>query len=153
MIQSGLSRYRGGLTHGLAGTVLVLALILAPGLARAFETHLPVAGTPAALAFSGQSGGNGMIDPCLSYLNPVRFETARAAMITDQRSAGQAAIGLVLGVQFALGPVEKSRGDRRKTSGAGFNIWTPRADSSAQALAVAEYRRCKNKQTLEAMAQ
>lgn len=149
MKRSGLSGFCRALIWGTA-----LAVLVAPGLVQAFETQVPAVGTPLALAFSTQSVGvPGGSDPCLSYLNPVRFETARAAMITDQRSAGQAAIGLVLGVQFALGPVEKSRSDRRKASGAGFNIWTPRADSSAQALAVAEYRRCKNKQTLEAMAQ
>lgn len=93
-------------------------------------------------------------DSCLSLLNTVRYDASPSAAGRDRRSVGKAtALGLVLGVRFALGPKEVM-----KTSPSGgaarLGFWQPRdvADTgSSRALAIADYRRCKSEQALKAL--
>ncbi len=71
-----------------------------------------------------------------------------------RQSAGSAAaVGLVFGVRFALGPSELNKARRRAPAEAvAFRVWEPRESTgSAQALAVADYRACRNEQTLRAL--
>ncbi len=71
-----------------------------------------------------------------------------------RQSAGSAAaVGLVFGVRFALGPSELNKSRRRAPAeAAAFRVWEPReATGSAQALAIADYRACRNEQTLRAL--
>ncbi len=71
-----------------------------------------------------------------------------------RQSAGSAAaVGLVFGVRFALGPSEVNKSRRRAPAqAAAFRIWEPRdSTGSAQALAISDYRACRNEQTLRAL--
>lgn len=71
-----------------------------------------------------------------------------------RQSAGSAAaVGLVFGVRFALGPSELNKSRRRvPEQAAAFRVWEPRESTGgAQALAVADYRACRNEQTLRAL--
>ena len=63
-------------------------------------------------------------------------------------SAGKAAaVGLVLGVRFALGPKTITKSRRPA-----LDVWEPGgAGQSGRARAIAEYRRCKNEQALDAI--
>ena len=71
-------------------------------------------------------------------------------MDRDRRAAGQAAaISLVFGVRFALGPKEVRRSKSDKS--VQFEVWKAEDHSGAQALAVADYRRCKNREALQAI--
>lgn len=70
-------------------------------------------------------------------------------MDRDRRSAGSAAaVGLVFGLRFALGPVEnrKPGGSRNAPR---LDIWQPGVQADPQALAIADYRRCKNDEALK----
>ncbi len=91
-------------------------------------------------------------DSCLPLLKSVRhFSSPPSATDRDRRSAKKAAaIGLVFGVRFALGPKERSS-SRKQNRAVRFDIWQPRNESGIQAMAVAEYRRCKNDQALKAL--
>jgi hypothetical protein len=91
-------------------------------------------------------------DKCLSLLKSVRYDNAPSAMDRTQRSAGTAtALGLVFGVRFALGPKEVMK--NRSGDNVTFELWEARnKDTNAsQALAIADYRRCKNEQSLRAL--
>lgn len=71
-----------------------------------------------------------------------------------RQSAGSAAaVGLVFGVRFALGPSEVNKAQRRvPEQAAAFRVWEPRESTgSAQALAIADYRACRNEQALRAL--
>ena len=71
-----------------------------------------------------------------------------------RQSAGSAAaVGLVFGVRFALGPSEVNKSRRRAPAeAAAFRVWEPRESTgSAQALAIADYRACRNELTLRAL--
>jgi len=94
-------------------------------------------------------------DHCLSLLPSARFDGGPGqgqamAMDRDQRAvAGQAAaLGLVVGVRFALGPKQVHRPGRNGR--VQFGAWEP-SNNGAQALAVSAYRRCKNEQAINAL--
>lgn len=114
-----------------------------PSAIAADGTTLPILSVPAPVPAND--------DSCLPLLKSVRnFTPPPSATDRDRRSAGQAAaIGLVFGVRFALGPKETARS--RRQGGVRFDVWQPRDDNSIQAMAVADYRRCKNDQALKAL--
>ena len=71
-------------------------------------------------------------------------------MDRNQRSAGAAtAVGLMLGVSFALGPKEVNSKKRQKAPR--FELRQPHNTNGYKAMAVADYRRCKNEQALGAI--
>jgi hypothetical protein len=86
-------------------------------------------------------------DTCLPLLN-VRHTSPVSAMDPTRRPAGHkaAAVGFVLGFRIALGPTEVTGSNRVSV---GPEIITQRNNGSMHALAVADYRRCKNKQSLQ----
>lgn len=90
-------------------------------------------------------------DSCLPLLKSVRYEAPPSAMDRDRYNTGKAAaLGVIFGVRFALGPKEVARSGARDKAVA-FDIWQPREDSGIQAMAVADYRRCKNEEALRAI--
>lgn len=90
-------------------------------------------------------------DSCLALLKSVRYVPTSQMDRNNRHHAGTAAaLGLVFGVRFALGPKETNKPGKRK-SNARFDIWQPQNDNGRQALAVADYRRCKNEQALQAI--
>jgi len=65
----------------------------------------------------------------------------------SEGQAQAAALGLVLGVRFALGPKEVIRSNRSRVE-----IRQPFSTTEdTYALAIADYRRCKNEQALRAL--
>jgi len=140
----------------MAALVLFTTLFLAGGPAHATrldhpssvintdETPLPILSVPAPVPAND--------DSCQPLLKAVRnYTPPPSATDRDRRNAGSAAaLGLVFGLRFALGPTETSR-SRRPTSAARLDVWQPRDDGSIQAMAVADYRRCKNDQALKAL--
>lgn len=87
-------------------------------------------------------------DPCRSLLNDIKHSSPASVTNGRRHEAGQAAaVGLILGFRFALGPKEVSGSNR---SSVGLNVWRPQ-DTGLQALAVSDYRRCKNEHALSAL--
>lgn len=64
-----------------------------------------------------------------------------------------AAVGLVFGVRFALGPSELNKSRRRApVQTAALRVWEPRESAGgARALAIADYRACRNERALRAL--
>lgn len=120
----------GAYKTGTFAAILVAALLCAPGVGVALEKMPPEASVEQPRAVVG--------DACAVLLNVTRMAPRRMAVVYDPHAARQVAAALALGLQFAPGPVE-----------ARYN--PAKIDSGHKARAIAEYRRCKNKQTLEAM--
>lgn len=91
-----------------------------------------------------------MADKCLPLLNKVRHTTSLSAMDSNRRPAGHkaATVGFVIGLRIALGPTEVT-GSKRVSVGP--QILETRDNGSSRALAVADYRACKNKEALKAL--
>jgi len=108
-------------------------------------TPLPILSVPAPVPTANE-------DSCAPLLKSVRnFTPPPSATDRDRQHAGQAAaIGLVFGLRIALGPKETARSGR-KDSSVRLDVWQPRDDNSMQAMAVSDYRRCKNDQALKAL--
>jgi hypothetical protein len=89
-------------------------------------------------------------DPCRSLLGAsARQASPVSAMDHDRQSAGTAAaVGLVLGIHFALGPKEVT-GPRRSSVSVG--LLQARDTGGMQALAISQYRRCRNEQALQSL--
>lgn len=94
------------------------------------------------------SGGGD--DHCQSLLNTARYDVTARGHEMDRSQARQkaAAIGVVLGIKFALGPKEVAKSGRRK---ARLDVWQPSGGKGAQVLAVSAYRECKKEQALKAL--
>ena len=92
-------------------------------------------------------------DACLFILQPVAGQSAAEAREWKRRheAGSAAAIGLVFGVRYAVGPAEvTSLRDYRQP--ASFRAWDSRDQSqNARALAIADYRACRNEQTLQVL--
>jgi hypothetical protein len=104
-----------------------------------------------ASSYTSQLPPPSMADSCLPLLN-TRHTTPVSDMDRTQRTAGTAAaLGIVFGVRFALGPKETAKSNR--TGNARLTIWQP-ANATAgdqHALAVADYRNCQKEQALKAL--
>ena len=89
-------------------------------------------------------------DPCLPLLKSIRHTPPTSAMDRNQRSAGSAAaLGLVLGVRFALSPPTKTNPNARKPR---VDLWQPVASAGDRsALTVSAYRNCQKDQALKAL--
>ena len=120
----------------IMATTLLLMMIMLTGPAWSFER-------------SGQAEGSvatGEQDSCLSLLEAIGHasgaEREERSIRTD---AGQAlALGLVLGVRYAIGPKEQvgvAHGNKAVSDDL----------SGMSAISISAYRRCKNNQTIEAM--
>ncbi|MCB9990187.1 MAG: hypothetical protein H6867_02260 [Rhodospirillales bacterium] len=136
-----------------SGVFLILFLI--PGPARSMELDHPSSvidtdETPLPIIISPEPVQQ-YSDTCLSLLKSVRYTASPSAMDRDRHVAGKAAaLGVVFGVRFALGPKEVARSGGHNKA-VRFDLWEARESNSRQAMAVAEYRRCKNEEALKAI--
>ncbi|MEM6781627.1 MAG: hypothetical protein AAF569_07165 [Pseudomonadota bacterium] len=91
-----------------------------------------------------------MADKCLPLLNKVRHTSSLSAMDPNRRPAGHkaATVGFVIGLRIALGPTEVTGSNRVSM---GPQVLHSRNSGSSHALAVADYRACKNKAALNAL--
>lgn len=137
----------------LASFVIILCLVAGP--AWSFET---IEGNS---AFSAQenyttthptsTSSPTVADPCLPLLKSIRQTPPTSAMDRNQRSAGSAAaLGLVLGVRFALSPPTKTIPSKRKPR---LDVWQPvnASGGDRSALTVSAYRNCQKDQALKAL--
>lgn len=94
-------------------------------------------------------------DPCLYLLkSAARAQETSAALDREYREASGSALalGLVLGVRFALGPQEQVRPGQRVRPVAAFHVGGHQEGSQGlSALAIADYRACRNQHTLQAL--
>lgn len=112
------------------------------------ESHaLSGAVAPVVLRPDASSG-----DPCLYMLKTMQAQESTMANERRYRetSGSAMAVGLVLGVRFALGPQERTRSGQRPRPVAAFHVWEPH-QAQSPALAIADYRACRNQHTLQAL--
>jgi hypothetical protein len=121
--------------------------VLQPSVAVSANGKNPALSTPTSRSVA---------DSCLPLLKTVRQESPLSAM-DRYRSANPAsqaaALSLALGVRFALGPKETLKHGHRPRASIGLNVIPSGNGHAPQALAVAEYRRCKNETALRAMSE
>jgi len=132
---------------------IIAVLAISAGSALAFEAADPatVMEKPGDLPLVSEKLPPSMADSCLPLLKSVRHTSPVSAMDRTQRSAGKAAaLGVVFGVRFALGPKEIATSNRNKGR---FDIWQTSGGSAGDrhALAVADYRACQKEKALEAL--
>lgn len=95
-----------------------------------------------------------MADPCLPLLKKVR-QTSDQAIYRTRRPADQlqavpaVAIGYVLGLRHAPGPREYLKDDISR----GTSTTTQARSEHSQALAIADYRRCRSELELKSLGQ
>lgn len=138
---------------------LVIILSISAGSAWSFESHDLTTGAPASLNVDDgamplvtTSPSPTVADSCLPLLKSIRHISPNSATDWNQRSAGKAAaLGLVFGVRFALGPVEKPNSTNRTK--ARFDVWQPEGSyaGNRHALAVSAYRQCQKEKALNAL--
>ncbi len=106
------------------------------------ETTLPIITSPTPTQAKN--------DSCLPLLKSVR-QASPSAMDRNRSTTGKAAaLGVIFGVRFALGPKEVMKSSRRDKA-VRFDLWQAREGNGAQAMAIADYRRCKNEEALKAI--
>ncbi|MBL4803738.1 MAG: hypothetical protein JKY71_02645 [Alphaproteobacteria bacterium] len=131
----------------LGSLVLVLCLFVGP--AWSFET-INVNEHPAIQPADTPTPSPAVADACLPLLDTSSQSPQPSAMDRNQRSAGKAAaLGLVLGVRFALSPPNKAGLNAQKPR---LDVWHPaEASNDRSALAVTAYRQCQKEQALKAL--
>lgn len=141
---------RAARTVASYATCLAVILSVSAGSAWSLDRIEPSQAFEAS-SYSSQLPPPSMADSCLPLLN-TRHTTPVSDMDRTQRTAGTAAaLGIVFGVRFALGPKETAKSNR--SGNARFTIWQP-ANATAgdqHALAVADYRNCQKEQALKAL--
>lgn len=142
--------------------IMMLALSFTAGNAWSFESQSLSVNMSDASAIEKSRDGNKLItkspppsmaDTCLPLLHSIRHTAPTSAMDRNQRAAGAAtALGLVIGVRFALSPPKKA-GSRRKTNGPAIDLWQTEGVTAGNrhALAVSAYRQCQKEQALKAL--
>ena len=160
-----ISRGLSGISFGLALCALV-AITVTPSKSSALQMVEGVVAyekikpqpKPKVSNFSISKKGfkissSSVADACRAYLNPVRHISSHStAMDNRWRSSSQqeAALGLLIGVRFALESknISTDKAKVRKT------MWVqqPRAQYNSDVQAIAAYRQCKNEQALDALA-
>ena len=128
----------------LGSFVLVLCLLVGPAWSFTIQEE------PTVLSFDTSTPSPTVADACLPLLDTIRQSSQPSAMDRNQRSAGTAAaLGLVLGVRFALSPPNKAGLASKKTR---VDLWHPtEASNDRSALAVTAYRQCQKEQALKAI--
>ena len=148
-------RHRHALS-ALAVFVIFISVFGFHGPARSMELDHPPSvidtdGTPLPIISTPAPPVQKHSDSCLSLLKSVRYVTSSSPMDRDRHSAGKAAaLGVIFGVRFALGPKEAARSGGRDKA-VRFDVWQARQSGNRQAMAVADYRRCKNEEALKAI--
>jgi hypothetical protein len=92
-------------------------------------------------------------DNCLSLLKTAHYqhEQSRSMYGGNYDAAKATAVGLVFGVRFALGPKEVIKKKGKKSSSIGVWQLEDSQTGGYKALAVAEYRRCKNEEAIKSL--
>ena len=87
-------------------------------------------------------------DPCLPLLQTVRQETPVSTSLgrNEDNARKAAALGLVFGLKYAVGPKEIAKSKRLNKP---TKIEQHHDTNGVRALAVADYRRCKNENALK----
>jgi len=150
-----LSRRRAFALYALAAYVLFAFLVVTCGPAWSFEvTDAEPHGQSGAVAPITSAPAAPAGDSCLYILKTAREKSESSVMDRQYRQAAgsAAAVGLVFGVRFALGPQEVMRSRHRTQPTAAFRIWeVQEVTGGGQALAIADYRACRNEQALRAL--
>ena len=132
--------------------VLFAFVAVTNGPAWSFEvTNTDVHGQSGVVAPVMRAPADPAEDSCLYILKVARDrdEPSTADRQYRQAAGSAAAIGLVFGVRFALGPSEVTKSRRRTQPVAAFRVWETRENGGGgQALAIADYRACRNEQAL-----
>lgn len=134
--------------------MVVACLVIGSAAAHAFEVTEMPAEEAAVQASLSSSSSSALADPCLYLLKNMQEQNESAAVDRQYRNAAgsAAAVGLVFGVRFALGPQETVKARRRQSPAVAFHVWEPRDSvGGGQALAIADYRACRNEQALRAL--
>lgn len=147
-------------THGRAGLAIFLGLVIS------FFINVPPVWSFEVTTAVEPHGRSGVVapvvlrpdssqdDPCLYLLRAARGQDGAAAMDRHYREASGSAlaVGLVLGVRFALGPQEQVRPGQRVRPVAAFHVGGGQdGPQPLSALAIADYRACRNQHTLQAL--
>ena len=83
-------------------------------------------------------------DVCLPLLNAAPVSVPAPDQALDQASAPAAALGLILGVRYAVGPMEA--GEKQIAMNA------PAGTDGDRARAIASYRHCRSQQAIQSLA-
>lgn len=144
------------LTTNISKKFLALVSIITvfAGSAQAFELEdsaSSVENTKRSALLS-DTPSSAMADSCLPLLKSIHQTNSVSAMDRNQRSAGKAAaLGVVFGVRFALGPKEIAKSRYGKPR---LDLWQTAgsiSNDSRHALAVSEYRACQKEKALNAL--
>ena len=145
---------RAAYIPGVALASFILILCVAVGPAWSFETldqHQQDPVHKQELTSSSKSSSSTVVDPCLPLLKSINHISPASATDRNQRSAGKAAaLGLVLGVRFALSPPTNSKS---QVDGPRLDLWHTSGEVAGDrsALAVTAYRQCQKDQALKAI--
>lgn len=151
-----LSRRRVFALYVLAAYVLFAFLAVSSGPAWSFEVTYtePHGQSGVAAPVTSVPAGAGE-DSCLYILKTARAKSESSVLDRQYRQAAgsAAAVGLVFGVRFALGPQEVMQSHRRINKPvAAFRVWeVQEVAGGGQALAIADYRACRNERALHAL--
>jgi hypothetical protein len=142
----------------LGAAIALLVTVAAPPRAYSFETTIPSSIgdlngiAPGNIERAPATSADANCDSLLRSASfaPTALPREQTAMDRDaDASSAAAALGLVFGVHFALGPKQVTgRGGSRPQ----FDVWQPSAANS-KALAIAAYSRCRREAALRALSE
>ena len=119
-----------------------MTLLAAP--ARALARMVP--DNPSAVSSAdGKTASAYSDDSCLALLKTSTEREETSPAYAPEPTAGKTAvIGFVFGLRFALGPSQTTKGGRTSVA-----FWQPGNAGNSQAMAIADYRRCRNEAALK----
>lgn len=136
----------------LTVAIFIIVLSISAGNAWSFDrsaASLNLDNPDAVIDFSRDEPSSSTMaeEQCLPHLQSIRQATSVSAMDRNQRAAGKAAaLGLVLGVRFALSPTPN-----KTPAKAHVDVWQPSYNSAnaQRAIAIADYRACLKEHALK----
>ncbi|HBR68939.1 MAG TPA: hypothetical protein DEA55_06145 [Rhodospirillaceae bacterium] len=135
---------------------LATIITLSAGSVQAFELEDSASSVETAerSALVSDFPSSAMADSCLPLLKSIHETTSVSAMDRNQRSAGKAAaLGVVFGVRFALGPKEVAKPRHGQVR---LDLWQTASsisDNNRHALAISDYRACRKEKALNALSE
>ncbi len=145
--------HRSGRYFTVALSAFIISAGSAPESAWAFEAQDPANVFEAEnISLASDPLSPSMADSCLPLLKSIHQIHSASAMDRNQRSAGKvAALGIFVGVRFALGPKEIAKSNRNRK--ARLDVWqtTGNIVDDRHALAVSDYRSCQKEKALKAL--
>jgi len=124
--------------------LLWVCMTLQSAPARALERVVP--DNPSAVASTDGKTANAYADDsCLALLKTSTEGADNSPAYDPEPEAGKTAvIGFVFGLRFALGPSQTTGGHRASVA-----LWQPGHAGNSQAMAIDDYRRCRNEAALK----